>query len=100
MLALTSAYPEFMEAFKDAPRAIMTKVAIRQLGLNGFDVHHPLLDLQEHLGYPATLEWENKQAFTKGLKALREVILGKRKSCPTRAASLLFGRRLMFSQVR
>ena len=31
MLALTTAYPEFMKAFEDAPRAIMTKVVILQL---------------------------------------------------------------------
>ena len=93
MLALTSAYPEFMKAAEDTTSAIhhhplilfnmpMTKVVIRQLVLNGFDVHHPLLDLQDYLGYPATLEWENKPAFTTGLKALRDGVLGKRKSCP------------------
>ena len=98
MLALTTAYPEFMKAFEDAPRAIMTKVVIRQLGLNGFNVNHPLLDLLHHLGYPSTLDWNNDKAFTSGLKALHEVILGHRKSCSTDGA--LFGTTLMSFKVR
>lgn len=44
-------------------------------------VDHPLLDLQHYLQYPATLEWNNDESFTAGLKALREVVLGKRQSC-------------------
>ena len=63
----------------------MTKVVVRQLAINGFDVNHPLLDLMHYLGYPATLEWNNNQVFTSGLKALREIILGRRRSCPTSA---------------
>lgn len=59
----------------------MTEVVVRQLVLNGFDVHHPLLDLQHYLQYPATLAWNNDEVFTSGLKALREVVLRKRKSC-------------------
>lgn len=81
MLALTSAYPGFMTALKDAPRATMTKVVMRQLVANGFDINHPLLDLQHYLQYPDTLEWNNDGSFTAGLKALREVVLRKRKLC-------------------
>ena len=46
MLALTNACPRFMKAFDDAPRTVMMKVVTRQLVVNGFDIHHPLLDLQ------------------------------------------------------
>ena len=90
MLALTSAYPEFMKAFEDAPRTIMTKVVIRQLAIDDFNVNHPLLDLMHHLGYPATLEWNKDQVFTSGLKALREIILANRKSCLTSADSFVW----------
>ena len=82
MLALTNACPRFMKAFDDAPRTVLTKVVTRQLGVNGFDIHHPLLDLQHWLDYPATLEWNNSQVFTSGLKVLHEITTGRRKSCP------------------
>lgn len=73
---------EFMKALEDAPRATMTKVVMRQLVIHGFDINHPLLDLQHYLGYPATLEWNNDKVFTSGLKSLREVVLGQRESRP------------------
>ena len=60
----------------------MTKVVTRQLGANGFDICNPLLELQHYLGYPATLEWNNSQAFPSGLKILYGITHGRRKCCP------------------
>ena len=100
MLALMNACPQFMKAFDEAPRTVLTKVVTRQLGVNGFDIRNPLLALQHDLGYPATLEWNNSPAFTAGLKILYGITHGGRKSCPICAVMLLSGTILMSSKVR
>ena len=76
MLALMNACPTFMKAFDEAPRTVMTKVVTRQLGVNGFDIHNPLLELQHDLGYPTTLEWNNRVPVQTGFEMASKFPLG------------------------
>ena len=68
-----------MLAFQTAPKVITTKVTVRQLRVNGFDIHHPMLELLHFLKYPDCLVWGQTSSFTSGLKAIHEHIHGRRK---------------------
>lgn len=79
LLALVHACPKFLLAFQTAPKVIMTKVTVRQLRENGFDIYHPMLDILHSLNYPDCLVWGQTSPFTSGLKAIHEFVLGRRK---------------------
>lgn len=78
LLALASASVGYEVPFQSASKAITTRVTLRQLTANRFDIYHPMLGIMHYLGYPQSLA-PNETMWFDALKSLRELVLGRRK---------------------
>ncbi|KAG7002032.1 hypothetical protein G7Y79_00029g063280 [Physcia stellaris] len=78
LISLANANIGYEVPFQSASKAITTRVTLRQLKANRFDISHPMLDIIHYLGYPQSLAPHGELYWFDGLKPLRELVLGRR----------------------
>lgn len=79
LLALVNADIGYEVPFQSASKRITTRVTLRQLKANRFDICHPMLDIIHYLGYPQSLAPNGELHWFDALKPLHELVLGRRK---------------------
>lgn len=79
LISLANANLGYEVPFQSASKAITTRITLRQLKANRFDISHPMLDIIHYLGYPQSLAPNGELYWFDGLKPLHELVLGRRK---------------------